>query len=241
MNGSRLSTVVFLASLGIVSSSLAQEANPSRGQRVFQACTPCHSLELDRNMTGPSLAGLWHRKAGAFASFDRYSPALKASHIEWEDKTLDAWIADPQRLVPGNQMSFPGIKDAQQRRDLIVFLKDATRPGAQVAQGGGGMGGNMGGMGGMMGGGQVSSLKKLDAEDRVQSITYCKDTYTVATADGKSRKFWERNLRLKTDSGKDGPDKNAPALVPAGMMGDRADVIFSGPNEIAQFIKSQCE
>jgi cytochrome c len=103
------------------------------------------------------------------------------------------------------------------------------------------MGGMSGGMGGMMGGGRVPSLKKLDPEDRVQSITYCKDTYVVATADGKTRKFWERNLRLKTDSGKDGPEKASPALVPAGMMGDRADVIFAKPDEIDEFIKSKCE
>lgn len=78
-------------------------------------------------------------------------------------------------------MTFSGIKDGQQRRDLIAFLKEVTQHGAHVAQRNGGTGGMMGGMGGMMGGGQVPSRKKLDAEDRVQSITYCKDTYTVAT------------------------------------------------------------
>ena len=93
----------------------------------------------------------------------------------------------------------------------------------------------MGGMGGMMSGGQVPSLKTLDPDDRVSWIGYCKDTYTVATADGKTRKFWERNLRLKTDSSNDGPEKNAPALMPAGMMGD------TNPDEINQFIKPKCE
>lgn len=164
---------------------------------------------------------------------------MKASQLEWGDKTLDLWIADPQRVIPGNQMTFQGIKDAQQRRDLIAFLKRATQPGAQTAQG---KGGTVGGMGGMMGGGgQVPSLKKLDPEDRVQAIGYCRDTYAVDTADGKTRRFWERNLRLKTDSSKDGPEKNAPAVVPAGMMGDRADVIFASPDEITQFIKPNCE
>ena len=76
---------------------------------------------------------------------------------------------------------------------------------------------------------------------RIGSITYCKDTYSVATADGKTRKFWERNLRLKTDSGDDGPEKDSPALMPAGMMGDRADVIFASPEEIGQFIKTKCD
>ena len=95
----------------------------------------------------------------------------------------------------------------------------------------------MGGMGGMMGG---PNLKKLDAEDRVKTITYCKDTYAVTTANGRTRKFWERNLRLKTDASAEGPERNTPALIGAGMKGDRADVIFADPGEISGFIVSKC-
>src|SRR5947208_8177636 len=69
---------------------------------------------------------------------------------------------------------------------------------------------------------------------------HCGDTYKVATADGKIRDFWERNLRFKTDVTDDGPQKGAPAIVPAGMMGDRADVIFASPAEISAFIAQQC-
>jgi cytochrome c len=212
------------------------EGNPGRGQRVFGACAACHSLQPDQNITGPSLAGLWGRKAGSLSSFNRYSPALKSANIVWNDKTLDEWIEDPQHLVPDNQMTFAGIKDARQRADVLAFLKQATQPGASVAQ----RGAPMGGMGGMMGGGGVPNLKKLDPEDRVQAISYCKDTYTVTTADGQTRKFWERNLRLKTDASATGPERNTPALVGAGMMGDRADVIFAGPSEISTFIISEC-
>ena len=214
------------------------DGNSTRGQRVFGACAACHSLQPDQNMTGPSLAGVWNRKAGSLASFSRYSPALQSANIVWNGKTLDDWITDPQHLVPGNQMTFAGIKDARQRADLLAFLKEATQPGASVAQAGP-MGG-MGGMGGMMGGGQVPNLKHLDWAVRVQAITYCKDTYTVTTADGQTRKFWERNLRLKTDSSGDGPEKNAPGLVPAGMAGDRADVIFADPSEISPLIAAKC-
>jgi cytochrome c len=95
-------------------------------------------------------------------------------------------------------------------------------------------------MGGTMGGGQIPNLKALDPAERVQEISYCKDTYTITTANGKTRKFWERNLRLKTDASGDGPEKNAPALVPAGMMGDRADVIFADPSEISALIANKC-
>src|SRR5262249_50092853 len=145
------------------------EGNSSRGQRVFGACAACHSLQLDQNMTGPSLADLWGRKAASLASFSRYSPALKSTDIVWNDKTLDEWVKDPAHLVAGNEMTFDGIKDARQRADLLVFLKQATQPGASIAQQGGQMGG-MGGMGSMMGGGRVPNLKHLDPEDRVQAI-----------------------------------------------------------------------
>jgi cytochrome c len=217
----------------------AWSVNPdaSRSQRVFQSCAACHSLKPDQNMTGPSLAGLWNRKAGSLASFARYSDALKSSNIVWNDKTLDEWIEDPQRLVPGNDMPFAGIKNTQQRADLLAFLKQATQAGhapAAPAQGG-----QMGGMTGG-GGGGVPNLKKLNPNERVQKVTHCRDTYKVTTVDGKTRAFWERNLRLKTDSSNEGPDKGAPALMGAGMMGDRADVIFSTPDEISGFIKDQC-
>jgi cytochrome c len=211
------------------------QGDVGRGQRLFQNCGACHSLEPNKNLTGPSLSDVYGRKAGTLESFSRYSDALKSSGIVWDDKTLDAWIANPQAAVPGNEMTFPGIRDRQQRLDLLAFLKQATKPGSAIAQS---PHSGMGGM--MMGGGKVPNLKKLDPEDLVRSVRYCKDTYEVTTSDGKKRKFWERNLRFKTDSGPDGPTNGAPALVPAGMAGDRADVIFSAPDEFAHFIQRNC-
>jgi cytochrome c len=226
--------LTILAVLGLsaaLSPAVAADGNATRGQRVFNACAQCHSLEPNRSMTGPSLAELWNRKAGSLASFQRYSPALTSSNVVWNDKTLDEWIKDPQHIVPGNQMTFAGVKDAQQRSDLLAFLKEATRPGrgpSQSAQ-----------QGGMMGGGDPN-LKSLEPDNRVQAISYCRDTYRITTADGKLHAYWERNLRIKTDSSENGPQKGAPALVGAGMMGDRADAIFAAPEEISAFIKPGC-
>jgi cytochrome c len=61
------------------------DGNSVRGQRIFGACAACHSLRPDQNMTGPSLAGVWNRKAGSLASFSRYSPALQSANIVWND------------------------------------------------------------------------------------------------------------------------------------------------------------
>jgi cytochrome c len=230
-----LAIVLVLAAAGLAFAiAPARSAKPDsgRGQKVFGACAACHSLEPDRSMTGPSLSGVWNRKAGSLASFPRYSSALKSSGVVWDAKTLDEWIKDPQHLVPGNDMTFDGMKNDQQRADLLAFLKDATKTGSpQTAQ--------QGGMGGMMGGGD-RNLKSVGQEQRVRAVTFCKDTFRVTTADGKTRAFWDRNLRLKVDGSDDGPGKGAPALVGAGMMGDRADVIFAGPEEISSFIKPEC-
>src|SRR5438046_1365888 len=171
--------VTALATIALLSPASAQLGDAARGQQNFRACAPCHSLEPDRNMTGPSLANLWGRKAGSLPSFERYSDALKTSGIIWDDRSLDGWLTDPDLMVPDNEMPFNGIKDSQGRTDLLAFLKDATRPGAsqQTAQQGGMKGGMMGGMGGMMGGGADPNLKKLEPGIQVKTITYCRDSY----------------------------------------------------------------
>ncbi|MFG3592715.1 c-type cytochrome [Bradyrhizobium sp. RDI18] len=238
----RLAAASALMAVLSFSSLHAQQGNAARGERNFRACAACHSLERERNMTGPSLADLWGRKAGTLPSFDRFSDALKSSGLTWDDRTLDQWLTDPKHLVPGNEMTFESIKEAPIRADLLAFLKEATKPGAapsQSAQQGqrGGMGGMMGGM---MGGGADPNLRSLEAAIQVKTISYCRDTYRVTTADGKTRAFWERNLRFRTDTSKDGPEKDAPALLGAGMMGDRAAVIFSAPEEIMKFVERRC-
>ena len=231
--------IIALSTIALSSPALAAPGDAARGQQDFRACAPCHSLEPDRNMTGPSLAGLWGRKAGSLPSFERYSDALKSSGIIWDDRSLDGWLTDPDRMVPDNEMPFNGIKAARDRADLLAFLKEATKPGAapqQTAQQGG-MGGMMGGM---MGGSHDPNLKKLEPGQQVKAITYCHDTYRVTTADGKTHAFWERNLRFKTDSSQDGPEKGTPAIMPAGMVGDRASVIFAAPEEFNKVIEARC-
>ena len=162
--------IVWTVPAALPAHAAAEDVNPAHGAQLFRACAACHSLRPDKSMTGPSLAGLWGRKAGSLPSFTRYSPALKSSGIVWDDRTLDAWLKDPKHDVPGNRMTFPGIKDDRARADLLAFLKEATKPGGAppTAQPGGGM---MGGMGGMMGGQRVPNLKTLEPDDRVTSIT----------------------------------------------------------------------
>src|SRR5215470_19665879 len=203
-----------LLTIFVVSNAAAQTSHgETLGARVFRACAACHSLEANRNMTGPSLAGVWNRKAGSLKSFPRYSEAMKLSGITWDEQSLDGYLKNPAEFMPGNHMTYPGVPDEKARNSVIAFLKSAAEtPSDQnrAAQSPPGMGSMP--MGGMQGR-AAPKLKTVDASSRVKSITYCRDTFTVTTEDGKSRDFWERNLRFKTDSSDEGPDKNAPAIL----------------------------
>jgi cytochrome c len=105
----------------IVVGSTANAADAGRGEKLFVECASCHSIERGVDGVGPSLFGLFQRKAGEVADF-RYSPALKRSGIAWNEQTIDKFIADPQAVVPGNRMPFAGIADAAARADLIAYL-----------------------------------------------------------------------------------------------------------------------
>ncbi len=207
-----------------------------KGAALFRACVACHSLKPDRNMTGPSLAGVWRRKAGTLASFERYSPALKSAEVVWDETSLDAWLKSPAGFIPHNRMVFPGIPDARQRADLTAFLKQASAGEASAAAAGKGSREAV-----KAASSDFQDLKKLGPDRQVQAIRYCHDTYHVTTADGQTADFWETNLRFKTDSSETGPHPGKPAIMPAGMQSDRASVFFAAPDEISTFIKHQCE
>lgn|SRR5574337_1310375 len=230
------STLVIIVLLTAGARAATPMGDAKQGAQLYRACAACHSLAPDRNMTGPSLAGVWGRKAGSLQSFERYSPALKASDIEWNETTLNQWLTSPSQFVPNNYMTFAGIPDARQRADLIAFLKEAANGQMPNAARGSGMTGGM--MGGMTP--NFTDLKTVGPDRQVSSIRICHDSYFVTTADGKTVPFWEPNLRFKTDSSATGPLSGKPAILPAGMMGDRASVFFASPDEISSFIKHQC-
>jgi len=238
VTGLTLAATLLLGAAALIPAhALAGDGDAERGAKAFGVCAACHSLRPGLDMTGPSLAGIWGRKAGSLAGFDRYSPALKASGVTWDAKTLDPWLKAPEQFIPGNWMTFQGIPEAETRADLIAFLKEASAgqmPGAAAE--GGGMGGGM--MGGMAP--HFTDLKKVRPDRQVRSIRSCRESYFVTTADGNTRAFWDHSLRFETDASAFGPTSGTPAMLPAGMMGDRATVIFAGPEEISAFIKHKC-
>jgi cytochrome c len=103
-------------------------ADPARGERVFQRCYACHSVVPGEDaLPGPNLRTVLGRRAGALPGFE-FSPAMRAAGaargLVWTRATLDAYLADPQAVVPGTTMG-PGLADGAERRDLIDFLERA--------------------------------------------------------------------------------------------------------------------
>jgi cytochrome c len=108
--------------LGVVApASAAPDA--ARGEQVYARCLACHALSSDR--VGPHHCGLLGRRAGSVADFS-YSVAMKKSGIVWSDKTLDRFLTQPLKMVPGSSMTYDGVADPKDRADLIAYLKHAT-------------------------------------------------------------------------------------------------------------------
>lgn len=103
-----------------LASGIATAQDVASGKAGFAQCTACHSID-GSNGVGPSLLGVAGRKAGSFPGF-RFSRAMKGASTVWDAKTLEAYIADPQKAVPGNLMPFSGVADAKQRADLVAYL-----------------------------------------------------------------------------------------------------------------------
>jgi nitrite reductase (NO-forming) len=101
------------------------KGDSAAGRLVFRKCQACHSMELGKNVLGPSLSGIVGRKAGSEPSYN-YSPAMKQANIVWSVAALDAYLADPEKGVPGNKMPFPGLKTNQDRTDVIAFLASSA-------------------------------------------------------------------------------------------------------------------
>ncbi|MGD0104853.1 MAG: cytochrome c family protein [Rhodopila sp.] len=100
----------------------ARAADAVAGLAVFKSqCSICHSVQAGRNITGPSLAGILGRKVGQAPNF-HYSSANKESGLTWDEPTLDRYLTSPSTVVPHTLMTYPGLKDAEKRANLIAYL-----------------------------------------------------------------------------------------------------------------------
>lgn len=103
------------------------EASYEAGRRVFAQCASCHTTaEGAPNRVGPNLHGIFGREAGAVEGF-AYSQALQDANFVWDPAQLEHWLENPRTFLPGNRMAFVGVRDAEQRRDVIAYLMVETR------------------------------------------------------------------------------------------------------------------
>ncbi len=126
MMSSAMRVIACAAAIALLSGAAQADGDAARGEKRFEECAACHAVERGVNNVGPSLYGLFGRKAGEIAEF-RYSPALKRSGIVWTPQTLDTFLADPQQVVPANRMPYAGLTDAAGRADLIAYLQKAAQ------------------------------------------------------------------------------------------------------------------
>lgn len=111
------------AALVLGTAADAAAADAARGQDLYESrCGGCHSL--DANRVGPAHRGVFGRTAGTAPGFS-YSPAVKNSGVVWNDRTLDAWLTNPQALIPGQRMNFR-VATAEDRADIIAYLRQQS-------------------------------------------------------------------------------------------------------------------
>ena len=119
----RLLAALLAALLSGGASASAADGNAGRGEEIYTRCLACHTLA--QNRVGPRHCGLFDRKAGSVPNY-AYSPAMKKYGVTWNEETLDRFIENPLKTVPGTKMGYAGVKDPQERADLIAYLKKAT-------------------------------------------------------------------------------------------------------------------
>lgn len=109
--------------LVITSSDRVSAQDAAAGEKAFVVCRACHQIGPNAKIAvGPVLNGIVGRKAGTYPGY-QYSDANKNSGIVWTPDELDKYLTSPQTLVPHTKMIFPGLKDAQQRQDVIAYLE----------------------------------------------------------------------------------------------------------------------
>jgi cytochrome c len=118
-------TIMVLAATVAMTGPVMAQGDPDKGATVFKRCAACHVVDKPQNRVGPSLHGLFGRKAGSVEGF-KYSDAMKNADITWDEAQLDKYLENPKGDIPGNKMAFPGLKKPEERADVIAYLKQAS-------------------------------------------------------------------------------------------------------------------
>lgn len=123
----KMTTLSFAAAilLGTAAPAFA-EGDAAEGEKVFRKCQACHVVNKGVNRVGPSLYGVIDRPAGTAEGF-KYSKAMAESGITWTEDQINAYLENPRGVVKGTRMAFAGLKDEQDRLDVIAYIKEASK------------------------------------------------------------------------------------------------------------------
>ncbi len=126
---------VLVAGMIALAGQAAADGDAAKGEKLFKGIlqrSACHSLEAGETKVGPTLAGLFGRKAGSVEGFKQYSKAMVNSEVVRDEETLSEFLKAPRKFIPENKMEFepggmvPRVSSAQHLADLIAYLKEAT-------------------------------------------------------------------------------------------------------------------
>lgn len=124
-----LSLTAAAAVLAVSSIGYANAADVAKGKKVFNKCKACHTLVAGKHRIGPSLAGVFGRKAGTTPKY-KFSKAMKkagAGGLVWTPETMSAYLKKPRTYIKGTKMTFAGLKKQSDKDNLMAFLKEATK------------------------------------------------------------------------------------------------------------------
>jgi cytochrome c len=125
MKRTTLFAAALMAAAAAVTGPALADGDADKGAKVFNKCKACHVADEAKNKVGPSLHGVFGRKAGTVEGF-KYSDAMKEADVVWSEETIAEYVKKPKDFIPGNKMSFAGLKKDDQIEDLIAFLKVET-------------------------------------------------------------------------------------------------------------------
>jgi len=128
---------LFLAGIILAfASGPAMAGDAVKGKRIAKKCTTCHTLHQGgKSRLGPNLFGVLGRRAAAVKGY-RYSKAMAASGVIWDEGAFIEFLAKPKSYIKGTKMSFAGIRNAGQRADLMAYFKSLAEKPTIVQSGG---------------------------------------------------------------------------------------------------------
>ncbi|MEC8673552.1 MAG: cytochrome c family protein [Pseudomonadota bacterium] len=110
-------------SAALVVTAPASAGDIEAGEKVFKKCKACHYADREKHKTGPHLVSIMGRAAGGLEDYKKYSKAMKASGIVWDDTTLADYLRAPKKYVKGTKMAFVGLKKDADIENVIAYLK----------------------------------------------------------------------------------------------------------------------